>query len=56
MAIELTEDEIKNGWTPEKLEAYLIERDNAARGIINHEKPDLPVRQKSKYSVHHWRR
>jgi hypothetical protein len=53
--VELTPEEIKNGWTPEKLEAYLRERAAAASKAV-FKKPSLPREQNNRYSVHRWRR
>lgn len=53
--IELTSDDIKNGWTKDKLEAYHAEREReSAKAIFP--KPQPKRVANSTYSPHRWRR
>ena len=54
MTIKLTKEEIKNGWTPEKLEAYRKNRDEAAHESVFKERNPKPSSQK-RYNPHRWR-
>lgn len=54
MTIELTKDEIKNGWTAESLEKYHKERDKIAYTKILEPKKKRPVLQ-TRYDPTRWR-
>lgn len=59
MPLELTSDEIKNGWTEESLSRYVGERTKAQDGIIAFDpqfrEPKRPSVANSKYSPFRWR-
>ena len=59
--IQPTPEEIKNGWTPESLTAYLADQDAAASLKIDPKSAlnrgnRKPVRANSRYRVFQWRR
>lgn len=41
--MDLTPEEIKNGWTEESLKRYLLERESAASLKVFPDKPDLVI-------------
>jgi len=57
--IEPSDDELRNGWTPETLTAYIAEQNAAAslridpKSAMNRSKP---VKANSRYSPFKWRR
>lgn len=51
---ELTADEKKNGWTPEKLARYRQERDRAAFGRVFAPKKKGPERTARGFDPHAW--
>lgn len=59
--LQPTEDEARNGWTPESLTAYVAEQDAAAslkidpRSALNRASRK-PARANSRYSPFRWRR
>jgi hypothetical protein len=56
---ELTKEDIKNGWTVEKLEKYLKDREKAQSGVImfhpDHRKPQRPKWANNLYRPLQWR-
>ena len=52
--VELTEQEKKAGWTEERLEKYLLERERAQMGVITFH-PDYRKPQKRKWANNHYR-
>jgi hypothetical protein len=58
--MELTDEEKKNGWTEEKLEKYVLERERAQAGVImfhpDYRKPRKPRFANNHYRPLHWRR
>jgi hypothetical protein len=55
-SLKLTPEEIKNGWTPESLQAYIDGRNVAQSNNILNKPKVRPRMQKSKYNPHKWRR
>jgi hypothetical protein len=55
--VELTEEDKKNGWTEEKLQKYLEDRDKAQSGIIlfNNRKPQRPKWANNSFNPLRWR-
>ena len=65
--VQPTKGELKNGWTPEKLTAYMKERDKANAGVVlfgtytmhgethQYREPPKPNSQNNKYSPLRWR-
>ena len=57
--IELTDEEKKNGWTPEKLEKYITSREKAQSGVVlfhpDHRRPQKPAFANNEYSPLKWR-
>lgn len=57
--IQPSADEIKNGWTAETLTAYLQERDQANKNVIEFQPGTRELRrprqQNSRYRVTRWR-
>ncbi len=57
--IELTDEERKNGWTVEKLAAYVKEREQAQAGVVmfnpDHRKPRRPRWANNRYNPMRWR-
>ena len=50
----LTPEEIRNGWTPEKLARYRQERDRAAYNTLFAPAKQRPQRTASKHDPHKW--
>ena len=52
--IELTDEERRNGWTPETLTAYLAERERAQAGVVmfdpEYRKPPRPKWANNSYN------
>ena len=57
--VDLTDEEKKNGWTSEKLEKYLVDREKAQSGVIlfhpDHRKPPRPKWANNSYNPLQWR-
>jgi phytoene/squalene synthetase len=55
MAIELTDEERKNGWTEESLAKYLADREKAQSARVLDRSPTLPKWANSQYDPMRWR-
>ena len=57
--IELTDEELKNGWTEQTLAAYVADREQAQAGVVmfnpDYRKPRRPRFANNKYRPHFWR-
>ena len=53
--IELTEEERRNGWTEETLQAYVAEREKAQATAVLDRQPSRPRWANSLYSPMRWR-
>ena len=53
--IELTDEELRNGWTEASLKAYLAERERAQAVSILERKKPRPRWANNGYSPHFWR-
>lgn len=53
--LELTPEEVKNGWTKESLQAYFDSREREQAKHIHGKKIRKPNVQQSKYNPHRWR-
>lgn len=53
--IEITSDELKNGWTEASLKTYLEERAQAQAARVLDRKPPRPRWANNKYNPHFWR-
>lgn len=54
--VKVTEDEKKNGWTDESLNAYRLERERASFVMVYVKPPVKPSMQNHRYSPLKWRR
>ena len=52
--MELTPEEIKGGWTEEKLQKYLLEREVAQSALVLDRPPERPKWANSLYNPHKW--
>jgi len=54
--VKATEDEKRNGWTDETLNAYRRERDQASFMTVYFKEPKRPSVQNHRYHPQKWRR
>ena len=53
--LELTDEEKKNGWTEESLEAYFKDREKAQSAVVLSDKQQRPRFANSSYDPLRWR-
>lgn len=53
--IELTPEDIKNGWDKETLWTYIQGRQKAQADHVLHREPQRPKYQNNSYNPHKWR-
>lgn len=53
--VELTEEEKKNGWTEESLEAYFKDREKAQSAVVLADRRQRPRFANSSYNPLQWR-
>lgn len=51
---ELTKDELRNGWTPESLARYRLEREKAAFKVVFAKAPEKQTKADSNYNPSKW--